>query len=352
MPGRLLTMKVLVAGATGVIGASLVPRLTAAGHEVIKVSRASGTDVLDRAAVFQAVRAGEPDAVVHLATAIPAQVNPKTMARDFEPTNRLRTEGTRNLLDAAQEAGVRRIITQGLAYAYDPGHGLADEEAPLWTRPPAQFAPVLAALEELERRTRDAKGLVLRFGHLYGPGSFFAPDGTYTRQVREGKFPIVGKGASVFSFTHADDAASAIVAALGSDAAGAANIVDDTPVPIREWLPAFAAMLSAPPPRHLPAAVVRLVAGGWGAAFMTELRGASNARAKATLGWSPRFPSWIEGFAAEHARPRGPAGDAGQLSRPRVNVGRGVVSGSLCSLESLRIAVPVARNSVACVPQT
>lgn len=294
-------MKVLVAGATGVIGASLVPQLIAAGHEVAEVSRASGTDLLDRRAVHRAVQAAGPEAVVHMATAIPAQINPKTMARQFEQTNRLRDEGTRNLLDAAREAGASRIITQGLAYAYEPGHGLAGEDAPLWTRPPAQFAPVLAALQELERSTRDAKGLVLRFGHLYGPGSFFSPGGSYTRQVRAGKFPIAGKGGSVLSFTYAGDAASAVVAALESDVTGVLNIVDDTPITIREWLPAFASLLGAPAPKHVPAALVRLAAGGWGAAFMTELRGASNARAKTALSWRPRFPSWIEGFTAEHA---------------------------------------------------
>ena len=294
-------MKVLVAGATGVIGASLVPRLAAAGHEVVELSRASGTDLLDRRGVHQAVQAAKPDAVVHMATAIPAEINPKRMALQFEQTNRLRREGTRNLLDAAQEAGALRIITQGLAYAYEPGPGLADEDAPLWLRPPAQFAPVVAALKDLERRTRDAKGLVLRFGQLYGPGSFFSPNGSYTRQVREGKFPIAGKGGSVLSFTRADDAASAVVAALDSDVPGVLNIVDDTPVTIGEWLPAFASMLGAPPPKHVPAALVRLAAGGWGAAFMTELRGASNARAKTALSWRPRFPSWIEGFTIEHA---------------------------------------------------
>lgn len=289
-------MRVLVAGATGVIGRSLVPQLGAAGHEVIELSRARGTDLLDREAVRQAVGAAEPDAVVHMATAIPARLDPKRMARDFELTNRLRREGTRNLIDAARDADVRRIITQGLAYAYQPGKGLADEDAPLWDRPPAQFAPVLAALMELERRTLDASGLVLRFGQLYGPGSTYAPGGSTERQVSEGKFPIAGKGASVLSFTHADDAASAVVAALCGGGSGVLNIVDDTPVTMGEWLPAFAAMLGAPRPRRMPAALVRLAAGGWGAAFMTELRGASNARAKTLLNWHPQFRTWLKGF--------------------------------------------------------
>jgi len=294
-------MKVLIAGATGVIGKSLVPQLTAAGHHVVEVSRESGTDLLDHSAVRRVVQAAEPDAVVHMATALPSRINTKTLARDFEQTNRLRSVGTRNLLDAALETGAPRIITQGLAYAYEPGQGLADEDAPLWIRPPAQFAPVLAALRELECRTADAKGLVLRFGHLYGPGSYFSPGGFYTRQVHEGKFPIAGKGASVLSFTHASDAASAVVAALDSDVSGVLNIADDTPVTIGQWLPAFASMLGAPAPKRVPVALVRLVAGGWGAAFMTELRGASNARSKTALKWRPRYHSWIEGFTIEHA---------------------------------------------------
>jgi nucleoside-diphosphate-sugar epimerase len=297
-------MRVLVAGATGVIGLRLVPLLTAAGHAVTSMSRAQGTDLLDREAVRRAVGVTEPEAIVHMATAIPAQINPKTMARDFELTNRLRTEGTRNLLDAAQETGAKRVIAQGLAYAYQPGSGLADEDAPLWTRPPAQFAPVLDALVELEQRTLGANGLVLRFGHLYGPRSFFSPGGAYAEQVREGKFPVVGKGESVLSFTHAADAASAVVAALDIDLAGVLNVVDDTPVAMKDWIPAFAAMLGGPRPRHIPAAVARLVAGGWGAAFMTQLRGASNARARSTLGWRPRFASWSEGFAAEYQASR------------------------------------------------
>lgn len=293
-------MKVLVAGATGVIGQRLVPQLTAAGHEVAGISREQGTDLLDQQAVQRAVHTAEPDAIVHMATAIPAQINPKTMARDFTLTNRLRAEGTRYLIDAAAQVGVKRLITQGLAYAYEPGKGLADEDAPLWVRPPAPFAPVLAALVELEQLTREANGLVLRFGQLYGPGSAFSPAGAYTEQVKAGRLPIAGKGESVLSFTHAADAASAIVAALDSDVAGVLNIVDDAPVTIGDWLPGFAAMLGAPAPRHVPAAMVRLAAGSWGAAFMTKLRGASNTRAKTSLKWRPLFATWIEGFAAEH----------------------------------------------------
>jgi nucleoside-diphosphate-sugar epimerase len=293
-----VVMRVVVAGATGVIGRCLVPRLSAAGHEVTGLSRAEGVDLLDRDAVGRAVGEADPDAVVHIATAIPARINPKAMTRDMELTNRLRTDGTRNLIDAAQAAGAKRIIVQGLAYPYQPGEGLADEDTPLWRDPPRDFASSMTALLELERLTAGAGGLVLRFGHLYGPGSAYAADGSFTAQVRARQVPVVGSGGSVFSFIHARDAAAAVVAALDHEVSGVLNIVDDTPAPIGEWLPAFAAMLGAPAPRHVPPFLARLAGGGWGAAFMTRLRGVSNARARAQLAWRPRYPVWSEGLRA------------------------------------------------------
>ena len=248
-------MKVLVAGATGVLGSPLIPLLTSSGHEVTALARSGSraaqmerlgvgiatADLLDRPAVIRAVGEARPDAIVHLATAIPAAINPRHIAREFEITNRLRTEGTRNLVDAALRTGARRFIAEGLAYAYDPaGPGLATEGTPLWPSPPRQYVPVVSALRELESLTAQAGGVVLRFGHLYGPGSIYAPGGSFTRQVQAGKVPLVGGGTSVFSFTHAYDAATAVLAALDSDATGEINIVDDDPAPMSEWLPAFA----------------------------------------------------------------------------------------------------------------
>lgn len=291
-------MRVVVAGATGVIGRCLVPRLSAAGHEVTGLSRAEGADLLDRDAVVRVVAEAEPGAVVHMATAIPARINPKAMTRDMELTNRLRTDGTRNLVEAAQAAGVKRIIVQGLAYAYQPGEGLATEDAPLWHDPPRDFASSMRALEELERLTAEAHGLVLRFGHLYGPGSAYAPDGSFTAQVRARQVPVVSGGRSVFSFIHADDAATAVLAALEHEVTGVLNIADDNPVPIGEWLPAFAAMIGAPAPRHVLSALARLAGGVWGVAFLTRLRGVSNARAREQLGWRPRYPDWSVGIEA------------------------------------------------------
>jgi nucleoside-diphosphate-sugar epimerase len=312
-------MRVLVAGATGAIGRQLVPVLTSAGHEVIGLAKRDPglpagsrvrmvlADALDGPAVAAAVRQANPDAVVNMLTAIPARINPRRMAREFGLTNRLRTEGTHHVLSAAAATGVRRIIAQGLAYAYDPaGRGPADEDQPLWRRPPAQFAPVLRALTELEQRTRDAGGLVLRLGHLYGPGTIYAPGGSFVEQVRAGKVPLVGGGRSVFSFTHTDDVATAVLAALDSDATGVLNVVDDDPATVATWLPVLAGMLAAPQPRRVPSALARLAVGGWGVAFMTQLRGADNGRARRTLNWRPRHRSWRDGFAHEF-RTQGPA---------------------------------------------
>jgi nucleoside-diphosphate-sugar epimerase len=262
-------------------------------------------DALDHAAMRRAVRVAAPDAVVHLLTRIPARIDPKRMARDFAQTNRLRTEGTLNLVDAAHQAGAKRVIAQGLAYAYEPTRpGLATEDEPLWRRPPKQFGPVLAALRELERLTDQAGGMVLRLGHLYGPGTMYAPDGAFVRLVRAGRAPIVGHGTGTFSFTHADDAAGAIMAALDSTAGGVLNVVDDEPVQVREWLPVVAQLLNAPRPFRVPEALARLAIGSWGVAYMTRLRGADNTAAKRVLHWSPRYPSWHRGFEAELAPDR------------------------------------------------
>lgn len=307
-------MRVLVAGATGVIGRQLVPLLHSVGHEVVGLARSPrradslrGTgatlvyaDALDRPALMREVERARPDAVVHLLTAIPNEPNPRRLMRSFPLTNRLRTEGTRNLVDAAANVGARRIITQGVGFAYDPaGRGPANEDQPLWRDPPKQFAPVLDALRELERLTGEAGGLVLRFGHLYGPGSAIAPDGVLVEQVRRGRLPLAGSGTSVFSFTHTHDAATAIVAALDRDVRGVLNVVDDDPTPMGTWLPELARMIGAPPPKSVPKLLVRLAAGGWGVMYMTGLRGADNARARLRLDWRPRYLSWRDGFAAE-----------------------------------------------------
>jgi nucleoside-diphosphate-sugar epimerase len=300
-------MRILLAGATGVIGRQAVPVLTAAGHQVTGLAARPAhlpdaevvvADALDASAVAAAVRAAAPDVIVHMLTAIPDPVDPRHLARDMAATNRLRTRGTANLVAAA---GGTRVIAQGVAYAYDPaGSPVKDEDAPMWRDPPAQFAPAVAAQEEQERRVTWAGGLVLRLGHLYGPGSSYGPDGGITRLLRAGKLPLVGDGASMFSFIHAHDVATAILAAVERPAAsGVLNVVDDQPTLIHDWLPEMAAMLGAPAPRWIPAWVARMLVGGWGVAFMTGLAGASNARARQQLHWEPIYGGWREGLSAD-----------------------------------------------------
>ncbi|MDX6742860.1 NAD(P)-dependent oxidoreductase [Actinocorallia sp. A-T 12471] len=301
-------MRVLVAGATGVIGRRLVPLLTGMGHEVFALSRTPeparnpavwplAVDALEADELRKAVREARPDAVVNLLTAIPEVLDPRRMERAFAQTNRLRTEATRTLLDAARDAGAGRIVGEGVAFAYDPeGDGPADEDAPFWHDPPKQFATTQRALVEMEALTKAADGLVLRFGHLYGPGTGFGPQGWVTEQVRERRLPIVGEGGAYFSFVHADDAARAVVAALTTSAVGALNIVDDDPSQVSEWLPALAGLLGAEPPHRIPTPVARIVTGAWGVAYFTRLRAADNTRAKGELPWQPHYASWRQGF--------------------------------------------------------
>lgn len=303
-------MRVLVAGASGVIGQELLPLLTSVGHEVIGFGRTHrgapdivsnggrfmALDALDAQMTAEIISDIKPDAVVNLLTAIPSRINPRKMADDFAVTNRLRTQGTKNVFYAAMRAGAKRFISQGLAYPYEAGAGSANEDVPLWSNPPKQFRTTLDALNTLERQTEEYNGTVLRFGHLYGPGTIYAPTGSFASDVRARKVPLVGGGTSTFSFTHIHDAATAILGALDKQLTGPLNIVDDDPTEMNEWLPEMARMLGAPSPKSAPALLARMAVGGWGVAFMTRLRGADNSRARLQLDWRPRYSSWREGF--------------------------------------------------------
>jgi len=300
-------MRVAVAGATGVLGRAAMPALRAAGHEVRGFARSPGSvdgvvavDLLDRDAVISFARDWRPEAIVHLATAIPKETGRGDVAAAFAATNRLRTEGTRTLIAAAEAAGGAELIAESIAFVNVAGDGPATEDVPLRTDPADPLTAAAAPIAELERLTLEAGGVVLRFGQLYGPGTMFAADGNFGRMAARGRMPILHRRgrSSTFSFVHADDCAGAVVAALASGAGGVFNIVDDEPATVDEWLPALAAARGGPRPRRLPAWLGRPLAGAYGVAFMTDLRGATNAKAKADLGWRPAIPSWREGFAA------------------------------------------------------
>lgn len=300
-------MRVLVAGATGVIGRELLPLLRERGDHVVAVARHARAvpagvefveaDVLDESAIGRAVAEAEPDAVVNLLTAIPQALNPRRFATEIEPTNRLRRSGTANLLSAAGDA---YVVSESLTLFYDPAAGGdAVESQPLWDSGPKPIRDAVAAVHACEQQTLAAQGAVLRLGHLYGPGTHLAADGTLTAQIKAGKMPLAGDGRSTFSFVHAHDAATGVVAALESRARGIFNIVDDEPAPMNEWLPEVARMLGAPSPKSIPALAARLFGGAWGHAYMTALVGASNDHARTSLGWQPTRSSWRTGLAAE-----------------------------------------------------
>ena len=309
-------MRVFVAGATGAIGRQLVPRLVEAGHEVHGMTRSESkramlyelgavpvvADALDPDQVAQAVARARPDVIVHQLTAIPPLLDLRHFDRDFALTNRLRTEGTDHLLSAGQAVGVQRFVAQSNIIAYArTGGPVKSEEDPVDPTPAREMREMVAAIRHLEEAVLDARwteGIVLRYGGFYGPGTSLAPGAEQVELVRRRKFPLVGDGGGVWSFIHVADAAEATVAAVERGSRGIYNVVDDDPAPVAKWLPALAEEVGAKKPMRVPRFVGRLFAGEAGVMMMTELRGASNAKAKRELGWRPAHPSWRQGFAA------------------------------------------------------
>jgi nucleoside-diphosphate-sugar epimerase len=287
-------MRVFVAGTTGAIGKQLVPRLVEAGHEVHGMTRSESkqamlrelgavptvADALDPDHVVEAVGRAKPDVIVHQ-----------------------RTEGTDHLLSAGRAVGVRRFVAQsnGALMYKRTGGPVKSEEDPFDPSPAREMREVLAALRHLEEAVLDAawtEGIVLRYGWFYGPGTAMAPGGEQFEMIRKRRFPLVGDGGGIFSFIHIADAAEATVAAVEHGNRGVYNVVDDDPAPVAEWLPALAQELGARKPMRVPRFIARLFAGEAGVVMMTDVRGASNAKARRELRWRPAHPSWRQGFAA------------------------------------------------------
>lgn len=308
-------MRVFVAGATGAIGRQLVPRLVRAGHEVHGMTRHASkqqvlrdlgavpvvADALDAEQVADAVGRARPDAVVHQLTAIGA-MDLRHFDRAFATTNRLRTEGTDHLLSAAQAVGVERFVAQSFFAMYARRGGPVKSEEDAFDASPArEMRETVAAIRHLEQAVLGAtwtEGIVLRYGGFYGPGTSLGPGGAQLEAVRKRRMPLVGGGTGVWSFIHIADAADATVAALERGSRGVYNVVDDEPAAVSVWLPELARMLDARRPMRVPRFVGRLLTGETGDVMMTQLRGASNAKAKRELGWEPAHPSWRQGFAA------------------------------------------------------
>ena len=310
-------MKVFVAGASGVIGRPLVRQLVAAGHDVVGMtSREEGpgvieqadasavvADALDADAVREAVGAARPEVIVNELTKLPRDYDTRKLdERFYGPTNRIRTVGGGNLLAAAAAAGARRFVTQSIAFLYAPeGEMVKDEDGRPSTDAPPPFGDGVRAMISHERavlETEDMQGLVLRYGWFYGPGTYYAADGSIAEMVRKRRFPIMSGSDGLFSFVHIEDAAAVTVVACERGEAGVYNIVDDEPATIAEWLPAYAAALGAKRPWRVPGFIGRLF-GGTAARMTIGLRGASNAKARRDLGWEPRYATWRVGFREE-----------------------------------------------------
>ena len=241
-----------------------------------------------------------PDVVVHELTAIPDAVDPRKLDQQFVQTNRLRTEGTDHLLEAARAVGVRRFVAQSFAswvYARTGGP-VKVESDPIETDPPASVRQTLAGIVHVERTLAEAidlEGIALRYGGFYGPGTSLGEGGPVLEMVRKRRFPIVGSGGGIWSFIHIDDAAAATAAAIERGGPGNYNVTDDDPASVATWLPELADAIGAPAaPRSDMAGEVARRAHGRGdddrPARRVERKGEARAR------WQPQYASWREGF--------------------------------------------------------
>jgi nucleoside-diphosphate-sugar epimerase len=308
-------MRIFIAGASGAVGKKLVPLLVGAGHDVVASTRTPSKtrylhelgaepvilDALDRPAVIEAVGAAHPEVVVHQLTALSTMRNLKNLDEELALTNRLRTEGTEYLLEAAKAAGVRRFVAQSYIGAANIREGgrVKTEDDPLDPHPPKTMERTTAALRYLQTTVPAVTyltGIVLRYGSFYGPGTAIALDGTIVEMVRQRKLPIFGNGGGVWSFVHIDDVANATRLAIEGGPAGTYNIVDDDPAEVAVWLPELARAVGAKPPRHVPAWLGQLLIGEAGISMMTKIRGSSNEKAKQLFNWQLIYPSWRDGF--------------------------------------------------------
>lgn len=302
-------MRIFIAGATGAIGNPLVNRLLAEGHEVFGMSRSKEraqqiavlgatpviADALNATSVLEAVKLAQPEVIIEMLTSLPKVYTPQAMKEAGELDKKLRIEGGANLQKSAEMMGVRRYMIQSSAFWYAPGSGLANEETPFAFNASPGISAGTKVYAEIEKRVLQAKnieGVALRFGFFYGPGTWYASDGNMADQVRSRSYHLVGGGHGIWSFVHVEDAARGIAASLNC-APGAYNITNDTPVKLSTWLPAYARWLGAPPPPTRTIEEELRINGPDSVYYATQLRGASNAKAKKVLSFLPRPLEWL-----------------------------------------------------------
>lgn len=311
-------MKIFVAGGTGAIGRPLIAHLLAKGHAVVALTRSpekaqdlveqgiepAVADVFDPDAIRTVVLRAQPEIVIEELTSLPRTYTRQSMTAAAALNNRIRLEGGANVLAAAQAAGVRRYLRQSVAFYAIPGSGLADEDTPLAFSASPAIAAGAREISELEHRlleNSNMEGIALRYGFFYGPGTWFNPDGDVGRQVGQQQFPIVGNGEGVWSWLHIEDAAIATVAAVEQGNPGIYLIANDRPLAVREWLPAFAQWLNAPPPPQISVEDALKASGADTVYYGTQMRGVSNAKAKRELNFHPRPLEWTVDTAVARA---------------------------------------------------
>ena len=266
--------------------------LRAMGAEAVIV------DVFDADAVHAAMTAARPDVVVHQLTALPKNASPSALRKSMALTTRLRVETVPIFAKAARAAGARRCVVQSISFVTRPdGEPDLDETAALWLDGPAELRGVVEAVATLEKATlgeAGLEGIVLRYGFFYGPGTWYAPDGTIGRMVKRRLYPFIGDGQGRSSFIHIDDAVEATVQALIKGEPGIYNVTDDQPATQNEWLTELSRLVGVEPPWRVPTWLGRLAAGPTAVHYATTLRGASSAKARRELAWEPR--PWRDGF--------------------------------------------------------
>lgn len=310
-------MKIFFLGSTGVIGRNLIPLLVSQQHDVTalvssekKISEAENmgakgvaVNVFDRKELTELIKRIDPEIILHQLTALSHVTgNFRKFDKEFEITNRFRTEVTDTLFKAAELTGVKRIIVQsfcGWPFARVGGL-IKTEKDPLDPNPPSGFRETHNAIRHLENvveRSEKVEALALRYGMFYGPGTAISSNGAIVNLIRKRKFPIVGDGGGIWSFIHIEDVTQATANAVTRGNPGIYNIVDDEPAPVSDWLPCLAQVLEAKPPPKIPLWLARLLIGEAGVSMMTKIRGGSNSKAKRDLGWTPVYSTWRDGFA-------------------------------------------------------
>lgn len=303
-------VRVFLAGGTGVIGPVLIDRLQASGHTVIALTRSDAKakqlaaagcevargDALDPETLKRAAVEARPEVIINQLTSLPKSLmNPIQANSDGKLTNQLRVLGAPALAAAARETGAK-LIAQSIAFAQKPGSGIRKEDDPLYLTAPASHRSVIKAIGILEEATLAAGGVVLRYGHFYGPGTYFAPDGAYAVMLHKRMLPIVGQGRGSFHMLHLDDAAEATIKAIGAPT-GVYNVTDDVRVTAGDLLPWMAREIGAPLPLRVPPITFALGPLTILRYLIDEQPAVSNQKAKDTLGWLPKYPDWHDPLA-------------------------------------------------------